>query len=356
MRRLLFLLITTLIVSVNSSAQDVKNIIFLIGDGMGLSAASMMQIENNYEPTIFDLADNVVLTKTYSTNNRVTDSAAAGTALACGAKTDNTVLGLAPDGRALTSLTALASEHGKATGLIATTYLQHATPASFYAHVANRNEYLTITEQLTNSHIDVAIGGGMAFYREKYGNEECVEEALNEQGFTLLDNLEELREQHGNKKIMALLSDYEVGANSGSYLADATREAIRLLTTLGNNNGFVLMVEGSLIDGMAHGNNAKDMQIEMLGFMEAVEVAVAYAREHSDTLVVVTADHETGGLTIVSGDANFRLSEQGIEYCWSTGGHAGAMVPAYLYGTGAELINGVMENSELGAKLKALIE
>jgi alkaline phosphatase len=145
----------------------------------------------------------------------------------------------------------------------------------------------------------------------------------------------------------------EVGADSGSYLADATREALRLVE--GDEDGFVLMVEGSLIDGMGHGNNAPAQQVEMRGFMSAVEVAVEYADSHPGTLVVVTSDHETGGLSIVSSDANFNLAEQGIEYRWSTGGHSATMVPIYLYGTGAESINGVMENAELGAKLKSLI-
>lgn len=115
------------------------------------------------------------------------------------------------------------------------------------------------------------------------------------------------------------------------------------------------MVEGSLIDGMGHGNDAKAMQREMDSFMQAIEVAVEYAEESGDTLVVVTADHETGGLAIVSGNADFNLSEQGIEYRWATDGHSGQMVPIYLYGAGAEQINGIMENAELGAKLKALL-
>ena len=116
------------------------------------------------------------------------------------------------------------------------------------------------------------------------------------------------------------------------------------------------MVEGSLIDGMGHGNNAEAMQREMHGFMAAVECAVAYAAEHDDTLVVVTADHETGGLGLVSGNADFNLSEQGVEYRWCTTGHSAQMVPVYLYGAGAELINGIMENSELCAKLKQLLK
>ena len=115
------------------------------------------------------------------------------------------------------------------------------------------------------------------------------------------------------------------------------------------------MVEGSIIDGAGHGNDAEGQQAEMRDFMEAIEVAVAYAESRGDTLVVVTSDHETGGLSLVSSNSDFNLSEQGVEYRWSTDGHSGIMVPIYLYGVGAELINGVIENSELGAKLKAIV-
>ena len=119
----------------NATAQQpVKNIILLIGDGMGLAPVAMMQLENRYEKTIFDEADNIALTKTYSLDNRVTDSAAAGTALATGQKTNNTYLGVLPDGTAIESLCAAASHKGMATGVVVTTYLQHATPAAFYAH------------------------------------------------------------------------------------------------------------------------------------------------------------------------------------------------------------------------------
>jgi alkaline phosphatase len=155
------------------------------------------------------------------------------------------------------------------------------------------------------------------------------------------------------ERVLALLADKEIENRTG-YLAKATAAAINHLDNC--EDGFVLMVEGSLIDGMGHGNDAKGQQGEMRDFMEAMEVAVAYAEEHPDTLVVVTADHETGGLAIISGNADFNLSEQGVEYKWSTGGHSGTMVPIYLYGTGAERINGVMENADLGAKLKAMIE
>ena len=336
-----------------ASAQEVKNIIYLIGDGMGLSSVSMMQVESGYNTTIFDLAENVALQKTYSADNRVTDSAASGTALATGYKTNNTFVGCTPDGVAVESLMDVAKAHGKATGVVVTTYLQHATPAAFYAHTENRHNYHIITEQLVASSLDIAIGGGMGHFKERYNDE--AKEVFKNHGFDLVEEFEELRNQNGDSRTLALLSDWEVGSNSGSYLADATREALRLLEKRGEDNGFVLMVEGSLIDGMGHANNAQAQQFEMQGFMGAIEVAVEYAKAHEGTLVVVTADHETGGLSIVSADANFNLSEQGVEYRWTTNGHSGAMIPIYLYGAAHESINGIVENTDIAKTLKSLI-
>ena len=350
MKRILLIAFTAFATLITAEAQEVKNIIFLIGDGMGLASASMMQLENNYEPTIFDEADNVALQKTYSLDNRVTDSAASGTALASGFKTNNTMLGQLPDGTNTESLMELAADRGKATGIVVTTYLQHATPGAFYAHVPSRHEYATISEQLLASDMDIAIGGGMTFFEERYNNRKKAVKAIAESGFTLVESLDA---DMDGERVLALLADKEIDNRTG-YLAKATTAAINHLSEC--EEGFVLMVEGSLIDGMGHGNDAKGQQGEMRDFMEAMEVAVAYAREHSDTLVVVTADHETGGLAIISGNADFNLSEQGVEYKWATGGHSGVMVPIYLYGTGAELINGVMENADLGKRLKELIQ
>lgn len=348
MRKIL-LAFTLFTIFSSASAQEIKNIIFLIGDGMGLASATMMQVENGYNETIFDQADNIALQKTYSMDNRITDSAASGTALATGYKTNNTYLGVLADGTPVESLMDVAKRENKKTGIIATTYLQHATPAAFYAHIPSRHEYLAITEQLINSSIDVAIGGGMAFFEELYGK--SVKDRLKTKGFTLAESLSETASIDSDKRVMALIADKEIDNRKG-YLANATGEALRLLD---NDKGFVLMVEGSLIDGMGHANDAQAQQGEMLDFMEAIEVAVEYAKHNPETLVIVTGDHETGGLSIVSCDANFCLSEQGVEYRWTTNGHSGTMLPIYLYGRYAEEINGIMENAELGAKLKELI-
>ena len=350
MKKAILIALTALATAFSTEAQEVKNIIYLIGDGMGLASVSMMQLNNGYQPTIFDQADNIALQKSYSLDNRVTDSAASGTALATGFKTNNTMLGQLPDGTHVQSLMELATERGMATGLVVTTYLQHATPGAFYAHVPSRHEYTKISEQLLRSDIDIAIGGGMAFFKELYGDYNEAAKAISKSGFTLIEDIDN---EVNSERILALLADKEIEDRTG-YLAKATAKAIDHLDN--NDNGFVLMVEGSLIDGMGHGNNAEGQRAEMLDFMGAIEVAVAYAKLHTDTLVVVTADHGTGGLSIISGNADFNLSEQGVEYHWATRGHSGEMVPIYLYGTGAELINGIMENAELGMQLKELIK
>ena len=350
MRKAILIALTALATAFSTEAQEVKNIIYLIGDGMGLASVSMMQLNNGYQPTIFDQADNIALQKSYSLDNRVTDSAASGTALATGFKTNNTMLGQLPDGTHVQSLMELATERGMATGLVVTTYLQHATPGAFYAHVPSRHEYTKISEQLLRSDVDIAIGGGMAFFKELYGDYNEAAKAISKSGFTLIEDLDN---EVNSERILALLADKEIEDRTG-YLAKATAKAIDHLDN--NDNGFVLMVEGSLIDGMGHGNNAEGQRAEMLDFMGAIEVAVAYAKLHTDTIVVVTADHGTGGLSIISGNADFNLSEQGVEYHWATRGHSGEMVPIYLYGTGAELINGIMENAELGMQLKELIK
>ena len=357
MRRFIAIMVVALAATTTLYAQQpVKNIIYMIGDGMGITTVSMMQLENMYEPTIFDRAENIALQKSYSLNNRVTDSAASGTALATGGKTNNAMLGVTPDGVALKSIMECAKEQGMATGVVVTTYLQHATPAAFYAHIDSRNKYVEISQQLADSRLDVAIGGGMGHFCKLYGDEPSVVAALAERDFTVVRTMEALSSQAGDERVLALVADYEVPSDAVGYLANATSEALRLLEARDDDNGFVLMVEGSLIDGKGHANDAEAQQIEMQGFMQAVEVAVAYAESHPDTLVVVTADHGTGGLTLISADADFMLAEQGVEYHWATKGHSGEMVPIYLYGAGAELINGIMENADLGGRLKQIVQ
>ncbi len=337
-----------------------QNLIYMIGDGMGLSHAAMLIIENRYEPTAFDRAQNIALTTTYSLNNRVTDSAASGTALATGTKTNNSMIGLTPDSIVLESVIARAEADGRPTGIVVTSNLAHATPAAFYAHVPNRNLYETIARQFVDSGIDVAFGGGMrSFSAATEEGELSPLDLLREKGYGVVTTVEEL-EAAPEAPVIGLLAEHHIAtseAGRGDYLPRATSKALELLTAQSQKSGkgFVLMVEGSLIDSEAHENNTEGLLLEMRDFDKAVNRAMDYADTHPGTLVVVVADHETGGLTMPSGNPDFTRSESGIDYRFSTSGHTGIPVPVYLYGTGAEQINGLIDNTDLSNRLAEIL-
>lgn len=340
---------------------EVKNLIYMIGDGMGLAHVSMLQIEEGYEPTAFDRAQNVALMTTYSSNNRVTDSAAAGTALATGYKTNNSMIGMTPDSVAVESMMAKATRAGMATGLAYTCYLQHATPASFFAHSSHRDSVKVITADFLKSDIDVALGGGRAMIERYFAKEDknYIDE-LSALGYKVVLTPEEMAEVKQGK-LLGLFADYnmpKILEGRGDYLLQATNKALEVLSNnaAANNSGFMLMVEGSKIDYRAHDSDTEGIIAEMRDFEKCVAAAMDFADQNPGTLVVVCADHETGGLALASNKADFKLSESGINYTYGTRGHSGTMVPIYLYGTGAERINGVMDNTDLAKRLMEILK
>lgn len=343
--------------------EKVNNIIFMIGDGMGLGHVSMLQLEGKYQPTAFDRAQNIALIKTYSVNNRVTDSAAAGTALATGHKTNNSTLGQLPDGTPLESITTKAKNKNYGTGIVVTCYVQHATPAAFYANVESRSDNDGICDDFTKRDYDVMFGGGLRYFKQYYEkrNKDYNKE-LAALGYSLHTDLSKLGSIPSEGKVLGLFADGDLpAATSGKrdgYLANATQKALDILTNnakKNKNKGFVLMVEGSKIDGESHSRNPQGILAETRDFAAAVDVAMNYADTHPGTLVVVTADHETGGMSIPSNKTDFTLPESGIGYAFGTSSHTATMVPVYLYGAGADSINGIMENSELGQKLQEIL-
>ena len=206
----------------------------------------------------------------------------------------------------------------------------------------------------------MAFGGGLK-YAETSEREDGVPgiERLRDRGFRVLTDPSQL-DTLSRGPVMGFFTDGHLPKMSegrGDYLERATRKALEILLREAGerDRGFVLMVEGSQIDLRAHDNDAEGVLTEMRDFDRAVAAAMDFADRHPGTLVVVTADHETGGLSIPSTDVDFEHGEAGIEYRFSTGGHTAAMVPVYLYGTGAERINGVLDNTELARTLKRLI-
>ena len=338
-----------------------RNLIYMIGDGMGLAHVTMLQIAEGYDnPVSFMRAENVALIKSYSRNNRVTDSAAAGTALATGHKTNNSMLGVLPDSTAVESMMAKAVRRGMATGLVVTCYLPHATPGAFYAHQVYRRTLEPIAEQLVESGVDVAFGGGKRYFTARRADGTTLVDRLRTKGYRVIDTLAAADTITSGKVVGLFASKHMPYAHKGrgDYLPRAVGKALEILSNdaAERDEGFMLVVEGSMIDYVSHRNDSEGILAEMRDFDRAVRVAMEYVDVHPGTLLVVTADHETGGLTLPSGNADFTKSESGVLYKYGSKSHTAVMVPVYLYGTGAERINGVMENSDLANRLMEILE
>lgn len=326
----------------------VKNVIFMIGDGMGIAHVSATQIAQDYEPLNLERADYVGLQKTYSANSRITDSAAAGSALSTGHKTNNGMIGMTPDSIPQSSILDKAEACGMATGVVVTYPVTNATPAAFVAHVPNRNMEDEIAMYYLENEIDVIFGGGSKRFDQRADGVNIFD-ALKERGYTVAKDLEELKEVNSGNVIMLPTEGSMSSRLDGrdEYLPEATAKALEILTNNSKDKGFFLMVESSQIDGWGHQNNIEGIITETKDFDNAIKVAFDYADTHPGTLVVVTADHSTGGLTIVNGNRKFDIHDHQVDYAFTTGGHTGEMVPIFAYGTGAENFSGIFENADL---------
>lgn len=327
----------------------VKNVIFMIGDGMGVSHITATMIHNSYEPLNMERATSAGLQKTYSANSRVTDSAAAGSALSTGYKTNNGMIGMTPDGVAHPSIREKAERAGMATGIIATYPVTNATPASFVGHVPHRSMEDSIATYYLSNTVDVIIGGGSRRFDQREDGRNFLD-SLRAREYIVTNDLADIKDVTEGRVAVFPTDDSMptvLHGRSTEFLPTATAKALEILTNNADGDGFFLMVEGSQIDGWAHKNELEGVITETQDFDNAVGVAFDYADKHPGTLVVVTADHETGGLTIVNGNRKFDLNDHMVDYAWTTGGHNGGMVPFFAYGTGAEHFKGVLENTDI---------
>lgn len=322
----------------------VKNVILMIGDGMGVSQV-YAGLTANKGSLHLERSKFVGFSKTYSANNYITDSAAGGTAIACGTKTNNGVIGMDPAGNQLKSMLEYAAENGLATGVIASCAITHATPASFVAHQPSRKMEEEIAVDFVNSDITLFIGGGQKFFANRADNVNLLEQ-LKEKGFQVALNMDEVKKVSSGK-LAGLVAEEHPAAypERGEFLPESVETALTILEK--NNKGFFLMVEGSQIDWAGHAND-KDMAVqEMLDFDRAIKVAFDYADQHPNTLVVITADHETGGMSLTGGD----LATGEVEAQFSTKGHTSVMVPVFAYGAGASAFAGIYQNTAILGKV-----
>ena len=322
-----------------------RNIILLIGDGMGIAQITAAKLINGDRDLAMTSLPYLALVETRSSGYYVTDSAAAATAIATGNKTKNGFISMSPNGARLTTVLESAKSLGKSTGIVTTTIITHGTPAAFLAHVTNRGDYDAIAEQTLMSDTDVLLGGGSS----SFSSQEAAE-----QGYTIINSRDELL-QFENGKVLGLFTSDHMNYNSSRdpssepSLVEMTENSMRLLTD--DPEGFFLVVEGGLIDQAAHDNDPQDTLEEVIEFDKAVYAALRFAANRNDTLVIVTADHETGGFAITGG-----TPPNNPNYGWIGTSHTGVMVPVYGYGPSAELVLTLKDNTDLGILLKKLLE
>ncbi len=393
MKRLASLFIIILCLGINVSAQEqkAKYVFYFIGDGMGFDHVSIAEYYLGYKAKMhgslpvcfsqFPVFGNAV---THSVSNLITDSAAAGTALATGTKTANGMIGVASDSTALTSIATKIHDAGYKVGISSTVGINHATPAAFYAHNPSRNDYYGIAMEMCGSDFEFFGGGGIIEYNSK-SRRRSVYNLMEKAGYTIAEGLGEFEAAKGSDRIMLLQEDgkgkdclpYAIDMKEGDMTqADIVRAAIEHLYDTTGAQGFFLMSEGGKIDWAGHANDTKAAIEEVLSFSSAIEVAYNFYLEHPDeTLIVVTADHETGGMTMCWEDgyqiyfhelnhitkSKDKMTDEEKEEAdeaskkahigWTSSSHAGSNVPVYAIGACSTLFSGRMDNTDIPYKI-----
>lgn len=336
-----------------------KNIILLIGDGMGLSQVSAglyMNGKLNLEQFPY-----VGLHKSYPKDkDLITDSAAGATAFSCGCKTYNAAIGVKADSSHCKTILEYAEENGLATGLVATSTIIHATPGSFIAHVKKRDMYEAIAADFIKTDFDLCVGGGRKYFDRRTSDDRNLVEELQKKGYQISSLAEnEIQDFNFNNKktVFFTAEDQPIPVSQGrDYLPIAAKKSVEFLKKR-SSKGFFLMIEGSQIDWGGHAGNIDYITSEMIDFDKAIGEVLEFAKKDGETLVIVTADHETGGLAILKGStwgkivAGFgdKYDEKSASYY-----HTGTLIPVFAYGPGSEKFSGIYENTAIFDKMKAL--
>lgn len=301
--------------------QKIKNVIFMIGDGMGENHIMAGEIYKGEKLNIQKIP-NKSYVKTASLSP-VTDSAAAATALATGYKTNNYTIGKDKDGNDVENLTEYCVSKGLKTGIVCTQKICHATPAGFTVHSNYRYDYSNIALSQINSNIDLMLGGGRIYFQK-------FEKEMLANNYKWINDFSEIESIGKNEKIIGTFAEKSICREEPrTYLKSMTKEA---LDRLDNENGFFVMIEGSDIDTYSHEQNMSQMLEELMDFDDAVSISMEYVDNNPDTLLIVTADHETGGLNLQDVTSASLLTNA----LFTKGDHTDADVLVYAYGVGAK--------------------
>ena len=326
------------------------SVILMIGDGAGLAQWNAARM--GLRELMVERMPVVGLVGTRSANSRVTDSAAGATAFASGVKTYNGAIGVGPDTVPVATVLERAEARGKATGLVATSTITHATPAAFAAHVPDRGFHYAIAAQLAEADVDVLLGGGRVFFdpAERPDSVDILG-ALRARA-TVADSTPALLalDLDGVDRLVGFTAEEQPPVAGARTPALATLTEMALDVLARDEDGFFLMVEGSQIDWRGHDNAPLgELILELNDFNNAIAAALAFQERRPNTLVIVTADHETGGLALHYGENGVF----GAHY--TTDGHTAGMVPLFAAGPGAEAFGGIRENDAVGRVLLDLV-
>jgi alkaline phosphatase len=326
-----------------------KNVIFLIGDGMGVSQIYAGLTANRGHLNL-ERVKVIGFHKNQASDNYVTDSAAGATAFATGKQTYNGAIGL--DSLKVPSVTLLemAEQKGLATGLVSTCDITDATPSSFIAHQLKRSMHEEIALDFLNTPIDVVIGGGRKYFEKRKDGLNLLD-SLRKKGYQVQSTLD--IEGITKGPLVALYAEenpIKVMEGRGDALLKSTKKSLEILNQ--NKKGFFVMIEGSQIDWGGHANDTDYIVTEMVDFDKSIGVALDFAAKDQETLVIITADHETGGFALMGG--NMKTGE--VKAAFTTKGHTGQMIPIFAFGPGAEAFSGIYNNYDIFTKIKQALK
>ena len=374
----------------DQSEQKAKYVFLFIGDGMGTAHVATTESYLSYKAgklggeqllmTTFPYYGSVT---THSANQNITCSSAAGTAIACGEKANNGTVGINKDSLNIESIAYRLQKDGYKIGIISTVPINHATPSAFYAHNVNRSNCYELSHDIPGSRFEFYAGAGFLEFKGKDGNSEPTDEYLEKNGYSVSYGLKEFREESMDKELAVFCQASNREESADNYTSGDKAEADASLGQmlelgmefLGTDEPFFFMCEGGAIDWSAHSNLTMPMIENVLEFDEAIKVAYDFYLAHpEETLIVVTADHETGGLTLGAGSTTVNWAELEREWIesgkkstmssdenrkfnkkcsigWTTGSHTGGAVPMFAIGVGAEKFNGRMDNTDIKGKI-----
>ena len=391
-----FKLMTAIIVSIfclagcQQNDTKAKYIFLFIGDGMGATHVAATESYLSYkagklggEQLLMTQFPYYGMATTHSANQNVTCSSAAGTAIACGEKANNGTVGINKDSVQIESVAYALKKEGYKVGIMSTVPINHATPSAFYAHNIKRSNHYELSSEIPASGFELFAGAGFLDLKGKDGDQEPTDAYLEKNGYTVSYGMEEFRREAAGKSKAVFCQASNKDESADNYVSDGTVEADATMAEmlelalefLGDEEPFFIMGEGGAIDWAAHDNRTMSTIENVLDLDAAVKVAYEFYMKHpEETLIIVTADHETGGLTLGCGSTTINweaLEKEWIESgkknvldydgnrkmnksCsigWTTGSHTGGAVPVYAIGAGAERFNGRMDNTDIKGKI-----